>query len=254
MRRKRKQEKHNSVAEKSAKPAAASAPTIKSIDQTILSEVSAAQSTSDKSAEIECTKELVRVEKAQLRVNALLTLATFVAVGVAIYTSRSSLQFATVNARIDQRAWLTVESARLVTPLTAGLQPKVELSILNGGKTPALDVRIVPFIGVGATGSDNISSVSGGQNGEWPHAVIGPNSRATVTFNGSVLADDEIKMVHESIQALYSTGCIEYRDIFGETVHRTHFCYSIRGDILGTMNLGACERGNTLDDNITGCP
>ena len=61
-----------------------------------------------KNENIKLTRELIRVEKGQLRINAFLALITAIAVLVAIFSTIKSINLTRETSRLDQRAWVAV--------------------------------------------------------------------------------------------------------------------------------------------------
>jgi hypothetical protein len=143
------------------------------------------------------------------------------------------------------RAWVTVTIATLAKPVAVNEKPLVKIDVLNSGKTPALNVKVLGVVSIAA---NEAGSVNFGDTSTYPTAVIGPTSSITVTLDRPPLGQDEIQAIESGRNGLYAHGLVVYFDIFGRK-RRTEFCFSIREkDMHNTPTvLTACEQGNTAD-------
>jgi hypothetical protein len=167
--------------------------------------------------------------------------------------AKDGITFARDNAHLDQRAWVTISASQLVSPLVVGERPVIVVTLVNSGKTPALNVVSsgdADTVARGFSESEINSSLGTGHPGS--KFVIGPGVTAKTMCNGLRLIADETEIddLHaassEKGPRLYVRGVIAYDDIFGKP-HRTTFCAWINGRDLEGPTMHSCEFGNTAD-------
>lgn len=146
----------------------------------------------------------------------------------------------------DQRAWVTVSSAKLLKPLAVSEEPLVEITIANSGKSPARNVKILGVVAPAAETPDK-GSVDFGDARNYPSAVLGPGAPPIpVTVTRPPLGETEELAIRSNANALYVWGEIRYADIFDRN-QTTGFCFSIRQKDIkpeGGSVMTACETGN----------
>jgi hypothetical protein len=162
-------------------------------------------------------------------------------------TAKKSIDFARESARLDQRAWVTTTTSQLAKPLVIGEKPLVTVSIINSGKTPALNV----ITGGDADISEELSDV----NFNMPiiriksKFVLGPGVTGKTTCEGlnPVVDQTEIDDLKNGQRLrLYVRGVITYDDVFGRS-HQTTFCAWINGKDLEGPTMHSCGFGNKSD-------
>jgi len=131
---------HNPVPNEGAEPPSPIRPNVKAGNERILGKPSTPESAQEKDDNIELTRELIRVEKGQLRINAFLAVITAVAVCVAIFSAIKSIQLTRQTSHLDQRAWVATTG---VTETHEVGKPVVStVMIKNSGRTFAKKVCI----------------------------------------------------------------------------------------------------------------
>ena len=127
--------------------------------------------------------------------------------------ARDSVILARDNARLDQRAWVSIRSVKLTTPYSLTGKGRITVAIANSGKTPALYVDMTRA-GFGQSPNPEYSSTILAAS-----MTIAPGSGDDEMFIDVPPADPDKKV--------YLRFAIEYRDIFQQTTdkpHETVFC------------------------------
>lgn len=127
--------------------------------------------------------------------------------------ARDSVLLARDNARLDQRAWVSIRSVKLTTPYSLTAKGRITVAIANSGRTPALYVDMTK-VGFGPLPNPESSSTILGAS-----MTIAPGSSDDEMFIDVPPANPD-KMV-------YLRFVIEYRDIFQQPTdkpHETVFC------------------------------
>jgi hypothetical protein len=163
--------------------------------------------------------------------------------------AEASIETAKDISRRDQRAWLTVKSVTMTTPLAVGTSPVIEARFENTGRSPAINVQTAGAIFSHATTQRyTLPSRDRSIIGRASRSVIGPNSGETSIWYGKEPITDnaQIESIMGGTWVIYVSGSILYDDIFGNQ-HRTTFCYELSGREAGKLRLSAYFDGNTAD-------
>lgn len=136
-------------------------------------------------------------------------------------SSASSIQ-ATQNAlRLEQRAWITIQSEALKS-LQANQPARVEIEILNTGKTIAPEGEASGFIYFPTEYLKDFS----------PIRNVKPKSTGVIFVNSPIfiplftdlpVTANEVTEVMSGKRFLFIWGDIRYKDVF-KTLHHTNFC------------------------------
>jgi hypothetical protein len=159
--------------------------------------------------------------------------------------AKNGIALAKESARLDQRAWVTITQSILYKPLAVGEVPKINMTLTNSGKTPALKVRIV---GVAYVGDSPVSSSNIGHTGAIKEALIGPGGTISTEREAvePIRDDDVIQAIKDDTVRLYAMGYISYFDVFNQP-HKTNFCIFISGKWLEKSIMVNCDSGNAAD-------
>ena len=158
-----------------------------------------------------------------------------------------SMQKSADMFRLDQRAWVTVRTAKMA-------DRQIQIAYVNSGNTPALGLKAMgvsfvaaqlpsdPELNVGfieevfdRTESKTDPSAS----------VLGPDvaNTAIIPISPKIPSDALPRLVASEGLALYAAGYIEYHDAFGEP-HLTTYCF-VR--IAGVQELASCSKWNSAN-------
>lgn len=157
---------------------------------------------------------------------------------------------ATNKMGFDQRPWITIESARLEKRVVIGEKPRVRITFVNTGRTPATDLSM--------SGQVVIET----QDTQWPkylHRLIGvkasPVSRMALGINktstGAIeavfpLTDQVVVDAYNAgTMFLFVSGVISYSDVSNGS-YGTTFCYYTNGARVDVSNMVAWRDGNSM--------
>jgi hypothetical protein len=164
--------------------------------------------------------------------------------------ARRSIDQIERNEHLDQRAWITVYTAKIVKPLVLDEIPAVTLHMTNSGKTPALKLHVTGFVAI--AGHADLSRRDSEPLGHPTEGVIGPNGGAdsTIDMRFPITEQTQLDSVTTNESAyLYVIGTISYVDIFEKkNSHRTHFCYKWNEKQAPTDNHFFMWSGETGND------
>jgi hypothetical protein len=160
--------------------------------------------------------------------------------------AEDSVTLARENAQLDQRAWVSVESVRLVKPLSVGEEPVVSIVVKNSGRTPAQRLACISnlYIAVDRV-PENETGIPAGQKSE---ATIGPTTTFEILTKEQprIKSQMEIDEIKSGRNPLFVTGIISYVDVFQKS-HRTDFCWVFYGASLDRLNAVSWSTGNSSD-------
>lgn len=173
-----------------------------------------------------------------------------------------TLAASVAQMRMDQRAWLGITSTEL-TPiftehLPEGTKVRINMGIMNTGKTPALAVGTV-FDCIGVT-TEKLKRFAYPMtiDGPWIDAVLAQKEKHRIprgteviqpghTDYAYVLTGPTDKEAPDDIlgggKVLYVFGNVKYRDIFG-TPHLTKFCSYITVEDRVATGFAPCKFHN----------
>jgi hypothetical protein len=157
----------------------------------------------------------------------------------------------TANARLDQRPWVNVHSAKLSKPLEVGDAPVANFNVTNSGKTPALNGRMFGIILSAEPNMGFDTSLDPAKLGaDFTHFVIAPGRTNEVTAPygpaNPISKQSDIDDIRNGKKCLFFIGHIFYEDVFGET-HSTEFCAKMCSDLFDSRTFILCNEGNTLN-------
>jgi hypothetical protein len=163
--------------------------------------------------------------------------------------AETSVETAKDISRRDQRAWLTIRTVTMKTPLAVGQRPIIEVRFENTGRTPALNVQSAGAISSNQTVvRETLASRNRPIVGQTGRSIVGPNAGETGIYYGKEPIKDagQIEAIRAETWIIYVSGSIRYDDIFGNH-HCTTFCYGLSGREADAFRLSACFDGNEAD-------
>jgi hypothetical protein len=146
------------------------------------------------------------------------------------------------NFRLEQRAWVGPTQVETVTKANENQRFKVNVSIVNSGKTPALRYRSTAYLRmIDAKGNPELPKEIVNKAMKETSAVMQPGMTFKVTpeFN-KVLSKADIDDLLAGKSAIYLVGIINYEDVFGRP-HSTKICIYLAKDLA---ELKPCSSGN----------
>jgi len=141
------------------------------------------------------------------------------------------------NFMTDQRAWIGVKGFTLYGPPTPGQQLIMNITAINTGKTPALDVT---FANCG-TGDDEQTTLT--WNCPKASSVIAPGAENVFVNTSDPVSQAYVDRLTAGIQRTYYRFTIQYRDIFG-IARTTGVCAFY--PLSKTTPFGQCLHGNWM--------
>jgi hypothetical protein len=181
-------------------------------------------------------------------------LEVFGILAVIVYTilAQQSLELSKANSRLDQRAWIGMQSTSIIFTLNQPIQVGIEFG--NSGKTPAINTYMQNSAGPNLTSIPSLCTDA--LRKKEARILVAPGGReiTTVPISKEVLREGWEKSVPQQ-QRVYAFGCIVYDDIFSdkEWEHRhwiTHCETASMADAKPGVPLlfVACETGNDTGD------
>jgi hypothetical protein len=166
--------------------------------------------------------------------------------------SAASLGATVASSHLDQRAWLVPSGFKLSEEPTLGIGVTVTVSIINTGKTPALEL-----INQSKLFFLNIDPPQ--TNFDLP---VNPRSRAIVAPGASGVEFQSDSMTLKTLSQMgfytnlsykiYLEALIRYKDTFNQDHWTTVCAYHVSGAPLSTFQY--CEHGNEVDEEGTKNP
>jgi hypothetical protein len=159
--------------------------------------------------------------------------------------SRAALDFSIKSSRNDQRAWVGTGSNTI--SIAGDGQGKLELLLINTGRTPALETEAAMGWVVGPV-SGVVPAPTGPPGNPtytfFPQGTFAPQSQhpvsVTVSFPPQIISE-----VNAGIRPLIYYGVIRYRDIYGiKAIHETHWCLAFTP---GESSMRVCMKGNDMN-------
>lgn len=154
----------------------------------------------------------------------------------------AAVDLAKANARHEMRAYVMLETARIVG-LEVGSTPVAHLTFKNFGQTPAIDATIWCVLGFDRYPLDE-SHIPAQSDQHFPQPMAPGNTYETSCTNEQEVMDiKKLSALSGGDYAVYAIGMFQYKDVFGVS-HETRF-------IL--FNGGAKRlKDNTLSPYLTG--
>jgi hypothetical protein len=199
-------------------------------------------------------QEQLNAAKSLNRISALGTAVAFLALlALAWYACLTSqqLEHSKQASRLDERAWVTVQSipvpAKITDAVAIGVTPNFRMFIENSGRTPAVETLVAGSIIVRENLSqDDLSDRTIGAPGS--RMIIGPNMTPpfiVLTCDQAFTTQPQIDAFTQGTTRMYAIGIIYYNDIF-DRPHKTRFCFSV-GAKDWIYGMTACKEHNDVD-------
>ncbi len=158
--------------------------------------------------------------------------------------SKAALDTSIENARLDQRAWVTVEGFKATT-FGVGQQFLVPRVFKNNGRTPAVHVRVrTALLPVKPNTPEDWSVVY--KAPPKTTEVLGPQEELDSTMTGTKdspqgLSDTGFQDIKEGRTIVFDYGVLVYCDVFGHQ-HWTKFCNHF---LPASQEWGICDEGTS---------
>lgn len=162
-----------------------------------------------------------------------------------IAQSRKALDASIEASKQEQRAWITIREANIIE-LTPGKPPRVEIDILNTGKTPCTLRSIFKLVVTPALDDIELSQKwLDGPGSDGPSSVVGPGiSVACPCIGTSAVSEEEIARIKSGSIHIFVFGVLVYKDAFGKE-HKTRYCLFTNAGDRG--RLAGYPKGNTIE-------
>jgi hypothetical protein len=225
------QSAHNPVTNQGIEPPSPARPNVESRNERIPSEPCTTESAQKQDENIELTRELIRIERGQLRTNALLAIITLVAVLVAIFSAVKSINLTRETSHLDQRAWVAPDV--ISGKPEEGKPYEITVLVKNTGKTFAREFYMQAGFkrqGVADTPPDFDAMLAKMREefaGQLTGAtsLIAPDGTSTSTIkvsDGNNLTKENMLELTAPTTMMFVFGKITYKDIFN-CEHWTRF-------------------------------
>ena len=126
--------------------------------------------------------------------------------------------------RLEQRAWINIVKAKYAEPLIANKISQIEITVINSGKTPALNVCRTQKMWVEEPGGKVIMGVKADLK---PKITIGTNIERTFAFVGYNPTEQRmIDLINSGKVILFVELEVTYFDVFTKNkTHHTRTCF-----------------------------
>jgi hypothetical protein len=140
------------------------------------------------------------------------------------------------------RPWVGTDSIS-VTPLRAARDLTIKANIRNGGRSPAINVRMNFRAATPAAKASPVGDIE--ECDSCARSILLPNASTSyeVTIDGSVLSADEVKRITNGTDTILLYGRIDYTNPT-ESHHTTMVCMTY---VPSRSGFSACVSGNRLD-------
>jgi hypothetical protein len=244
--------KHKRVSNQSADPSLPIGPNVKAGHERILGKPGTPESAQEKDDNIELTRELIKVEKGQLRINAFLAVITAVAVCVAIFSATKSINLTRATSHLDQRAWV---AATGVTGTTEVDKPVVTtVAIKNSGRTFAKEVCIDALRRALPKDSEPDLNYAPSATNKSVGLMAPDTEYSSVGIGDTDVREEDFEPVRRTGEKrIFVSGIITYVDVF-HCKHWTKFCWVVnpKHPDPAHWTYDAYKVGNDADSNE--CP
>jgi len=144
---------------------------------------------------------------------------------------------------LAERAWVTVQDAKITQPLGVGMPITISMKVRNSGKGPAIKVksRLTYDIDKLPEGPMPVETITG----DTSSGVIAPGEFMVGTYTFPALLDAAglaILTGHE--KSIVTWGTVTYSDIFG-VEHQTSYCMILRDVKITPMS--PCNKWNEIN-------
>lgn len=243
--------KHERVSNQTADPSLPIGQNVKSGNKRILGKLSTPESAEKKDDDIELTRELVRIEKGQLRINAFLAVVTAVAVCVAIFSAARSINLTKQTSHLEQRAWIA--STGVTETKEVGQPGITTVAIKNTGRTFAKDVRIDAHRRATPRGTEPDLDMSPSSQPRSVGIMAPDTEYGSVGIGKGEIHEEDFERVKDGSVRVFVFGKITYEDVF-KCPHWTKFCWVLdpSNPDRAKWTWNAYTVGNDADTNE--CP
>jgi hypothetical protein len=167
--------------------------------------------------------------------------------GVAI--SQGSSAAAEEQFRLDQRAWVSMETVSFTDPLKVGEPIKIVIETRNTGRTPALEVTMEQNLSFKEPTESEIRRPIppiGSVDRIGPVAMAPGSVRGQFSHSVGTLTQTDMERIIGGTATFCVYGHIKYWDIFRRKRRNTYFCmfYAPKGYPPG---FRFCSTGNSMD-------
>jgi hypothetical protein len=210
-----------------------------------------AQNTGASQNDQDAAKPYRRIDKLNIILTLLFTAAITIFTGFSTFYSskqwdgiKQSLEDARETREVENRAYVSVKTASLVTELKPGEPATVTIDYVNKGDTPALKAGAhveMDFLAkrVSEPLPDNSATTMVSSGVIHTDGVVGSD------LSIPPVSEEVFTQFMEGRLLLYVWGTVRYEDVFGKT-HKTQFCFLRRPTGAGKL-LDACPTNNTAD-------
>lgn len=158
------------------------------------------------------------------------------------------------QVHIGQRAYLVFHDAKLKAPLKVGRPAEVQITLLNSGQTPAIEVSHWTFLEIVSPCPPSISLpfqrssyIGAGRDMK----ITAVSIEALNASQVSQIKTEEITLTGNVLSVsqrprLCFFGAVRYKDVFGGS-GETHFCAAYEERAKG---LAACNVGNWMQEPV----
>jgi hypothetical protein len=156
--------------------------------------------------------------------------------------NKMALDASIEQARLDQRAWISLKGLKFDNELKAGVLNPFRLTFTNSGKTPAQYVRLKYTSHMHIPGKPDVVSTHLADE----EYSLGPGREAEFRFHTvpPKLNQTDVNGFESGTFILTCSGEVTYQDIFGK-LHKTAFCGFYKPDLRPSFAL--CSSGNYAD-------
>lgn len=164
----------------------------------------------------------------------------------AAIAAENGIKFSVENARMDQRAWVTIIATALSKELVAGETPEVRITFANSGRTPARGVSIHGVVFVGPEPEPRLPAQEpAGIKSLVSKMVLGPsNTKESRIPSLDAIDQESIDAIRKGDTRLIVQGVVNYLDIF-DVPHETFFAFDYR--MNAGLLLSGCKNGNDVN-------
>jgi hypothetical protein len=152
--------------------------------------------------------------------------------------AEKSLQSSIEQARLEQRAWVSVRFADLT--FQSGNPVQSKMTVQNSGKTVARNVTVHHSIAFSSTQLTSLPPYPAQTGAE---AILFPGIPIEVKVTTRTMTDEDIVLLKSGNRFMYEYGTVQYDDVFGRH-HRTEICVTLNAK---TRSNNPCRFHNYAD-------
>lgn len=160
--------------------------------------------------------------------------------------SQKMLDAADISFKDQERAYVWVKSITIPDgiDIDEGQHIKVNVNLVNSGRTPATRYRFFRYITFGSNAERTIKTMSIPKNAVPLNGVIGPGEGHFGTAISDIIDKSTAEKFHKEMITIYIYGVIQYYDIFNR-YHETGFCQVLKPFYMESSM--PCDYGNWFD-------